>query len=135
MYSESDFNAELLLHGGYVWEEARATSVTLRLSAGDLASRRESRDGYDAEVEARRTELLGAKNWSAVMDFALAADELPPELLAWLRLALATPEQLAAAASVDDFASPMGGAHERLVVETLRVTTERQQVESGAGPL
>ena len=66
VYSESDFNAELLLHGGYVWEEARATSVTLRLSAGDLASRRESRDGYDAEVEARRTELLGAKNWSAV---------------------------------------------------------------------
>ena len=38
--------------------------------------------------------MLAARNLSHVMDFRLQPDELPPNLLPWLRLALATSPQV-----------------------------------------
>ena len=117
------FNDELMLHGGHAWDEPRATSPLLRLSAGELGRR--AAGSYDEAVEARRTELMAMQNWSSVMDFALAVDELPPELLSWMRLALATPEQVEAAESPQHFDAPLSAPSERQAIDTLLLTVER----------
>ena len=110
VYSDQ-FNGQLLLHAGHVWEEPRASAPEVRLSAGELSSRGAA--GRDAAAEARRAELLAARNLSHVMDFALQSDALPAGLLPWLRLALATPEHLEAAATAADFDAPLSTASER----------------------
>jgi len=129
VYSDQ-FNGQLLLHAGHVWEEPRASAPEVRLSAGELASREAA--GRDAEAEARRAELLAARNLSHVMDFALQSDALPAGLLPWLRLALATPEHLEAAAGAADFDAPLSTKSERLAVETLHVTLDRTLAEYDA---
>ena len=129
VYSDQ-FNGQLLLHAGHVWEDPRASAPEVRLSAGELSSRGAA--GRDAAAEARRAELLAARNLSHVMDFALQADALPAGLLPWLRLALATPEHLEEAATAADFDAPLSTASERLAVETLHVTLDRTLAEYDA---
>ena len=129
VYSDQ-FNGQLLLHAGHVWEEPRASAPEVRLSAGELGSRGAA--GRDAAAEARRAELLAARNLSHVMDFALQPDALPAGLLPWLRLALAAPEHLEEAATAADFDAPLSTASERLAVETLHVTLDRTLAEYDA---
>lgn len=117
------FNDELMLHGGHAWDELRATSPLLRLSAGELGRRAAA--SYDERVEAKRSELMAMQNWSSVMDFALAVDELPAELLSWMRLALAAPEHVEAAESPRHFDAPLSVPSERQAVDTLLLTVER----------
>ena len=126
VYSDQ-FNGQLLLHSGHVWDETRASAPEVRLSAGELSSREVG--SRDAGAEARRTELMAARNLSHVMDFSLQSDELPAGLLPWLRLALATSAQVEAASGAEDFDAPLSTASERLAVETLHVTLDRTLAE------
>ena len=126
VYSDQ-FNGQLLLHSGHVWDETRASAPEVRLSAGELSSREVG--SRDAGAEARRTELMAARNLSHVMDFSLQSDELPAGLLPWLRLALATSAQVEAATGAEDFDAPLSTASERLAVETLHVTLDRTLAE------
>ena len=126
VYSDQ-FNGQLLLHSGHLWDETRASAPEVRLSAGELSSREVG--SRDAGAEARRTELMAARNLSHVMDFSLQSDELPAGLLPWLRLALATSAQVEAASGAEDFDAPLSTASERLAVETLHVTLDRTLAE------
>ena len=121
------FNGQLLLHSGHVWDESRASAPEVRLSSGELSS--SEMGSRDAGAEARRTELLAARNLSHVMDFSLQSDELPAGLLPWLRLALATSAQVEAATAPEDFDAPLSTASERLAVQTLHVTLDRTLAE------
>ena len=143
IYSDDQFNGQLLLHSGHVWDETRASAPEVRLSAGELGvgsrqvgSRDAGAEARSAEItspemppEMRRAELLAARNLSHVMDFSLQSDALPAGLLPWLRLALATPAQVGAATGPDAFDAPLSAASERLAVETLHVTLDRTLAE------
>ena len=126
VYSDQ-FNGQLLLHSGHVWDERRASAPEVRLSSGELSS--SEMGSRDAGVEARRAELLAARNLSHVMDFSLQSDELPAGLLPWLRLALATSAQVEAATAPEAFDAPLSTASERLAVQTLHVTLDRTLAE------
>ncbi len=120
VWSEAASNAELLVHGGYVWDDLAAARVQLRLSAGVMVP-----SGDDGPTEERRRELLDNVNWTQQMDFELTRSAaLNPDMLAWLRLVLASPQELARARSVDQFRSPMSTTTEQRALNALLVTLE-----------
>ena len=69
-------------------------------------------------------ELLSSANWSASMDFELTYEELNPEMMTWLRLILATPEELMAAKSHEAFAVEASTNTEGRAMNALLVTLE-----------
>ena len=126
-WAESADPLEQLLHAGHVWDALPLASLRLHFSAGGLKSAETpGGGGRTARGEGRRKELLAAAQWSTQMDFELAHRELNPELLAWLRLVLATDAELAAAATHAAFDEPdaVSADTERRVWNALLYTLE-----------
>lgn len=66
-----DSNLELVVHGGYVWNDERASRPKLQLKGRD-----ESRHAADHPGEKVRAQLLSSANWSYAMEFELGSTEL-----------------------------------------------------------
>jgi len=113
---DSQWNDDLLLHGGYLWDDLEVAHTWLRLSAGDRA-------GAEPGEHARR-QLQAEANWTSPMDFSLTAIELPLRMLPWLRLALAPSDELVGAL-LRDFDAPQSVEREGVVVRTLLTTLDK----------
>jgi len=113
----SQWNDDLLLRAGYLWDDLEVAHIWIRFSGGD-------RPDGGSEGEVTRRKLQAEANWSSPMDFALTASHLPSQMLPWLRLALAPPETLMHA-SLRTFDEPQAVQAEGVVVRTLFNTLDR----------
>ena len=114
-------NAQLLVNGGYVWDTLATACVQMRLSAGVMTQRTD-----DGPTEVMRREWLGGANWTQQMDFELAGEgDLNPDMLTWLRMVLASPQELRRALVVEDFRSPLSQGTEQRVFTALRAALEK----------
>ena len=100
-------NDELLLEGGYVWEELGSASVPMRVSL--------PADAASPSARERRDELLRQSGLNATQDFRLRHGQLPPKLLLWCRIMLATEGEIEAAATADSLRGPLSVATEESV--------------------
>lgn len=99
-WSEDADNTDFLLHAGHVWDDLYASRRHLLLSAGAM---RRGRDSTASIADSQRDAWLQQNNWTRSMEFELDARELNPEMLAWLRLVFASPEELQRATSPNSF--------------------------------
>jgi hypothetical protein len=118
-------NFELLLYTGYVWNELSAARPQLQLYVGK--DTQHPRGTPSAALEARRSAMLEAAKWSASMAFEMDAAQLDPEMLAWLRLVLASPDEIEAASSHEAFRSrgAVSQETEQLGLNALLLTIEK----------
>ncbi|KAL3913275.1 MAG: hypothetical protein SGPRY_008039 [Prymnesium sp.] len=120
---DGPYNENLLLHAGYVWDEMTATRPRLLLSEG-------SRD-LSRPIEQKRRRLRDGANWSSPMEFEISAEELNPEMLAWLRLSFANEAELdailAPKTDCDGPLSPHGQSNtEEQVTRAVLATIDQQ---------
>ena len=113
-WMEAADNQWLLLHAGYVHTDISAARMHLQLSAGGTsASHRHTSRLRDAEL--KRERLLRGANYSREMNFEVMANtwstegassssvDLNVDLMTWLRLVLASPEEVMQASSHKHF--------------------------------
>lgn len=128
-FSETSDNLELLLDAGYLWHELGSSRVQLRLSAtaagASLGVVAVGAGAHEGAAEAKRRAWLAGANWTDRMDFELSGDgHLNLEMMAWLRLVLATSAEVASARSLDDFRAPLSAATDDRAYNALLVTLE-----------
>ena len=99
-WAEDASTSDLLLHGGYVWDDASSATVKLALTAGGGGARGAA---APPALEAKREAMLAAANWTREMEFELGTGALHEDMMAWLRLIFAAPNELELATSHVDF--------------------------------
>ena len=141
-WAEDADNLELLLRAGYVWDSLEAARPQLQLSASGASGasggrqqqqQQQQQQQPPIDAEARRDALLHAANLSREMTFELRAggkssEGLNAELMTWLRLVMASPEELQRSPSPAPFrdAAAVSLETERRAHAALRGALERE---------
>ena len=124
VFSEATGTVDLLVHGGYVWDDARNAHIDLVLNAGADGERRLSE-----VLEEKRDALLSGANWTRQMSFELSASTLNRDMMTWLRLVFASADELQLARTHDDFGHDGSSPLEELP-QSVRRETESAAVNA-----